>query len=87
MRLNSVLPVAALRDYVRSFQQRKAKPGAATVIYPITARPDQFLEFYFKDRYVVHSYESGVRALRTVIVGPCTHHGADLGRGLINAQP
>ena len=80
MRLNSVPPVAALRDYVRSFQQREAKPGVATVIYPITARPDQFLEFYFKDRYVVHAYESGVRDLapRTVIVGPCTHHGADL---------
>jgi AraC-like DNA-binding protein len=80
MRLNSVLPVAALRNCVRSFQQREAKPGAATIIYPITARPDQILEFYFKERYIVHSYESGVRDLapRAVIVGPCTHHGADL---------
>jgi AraC-like DNA-binding protein len=80
MRLNSVLPVVALRDYVRSFQQREAQPGAATIIYPITARPDQILEFYFEQRYIVHSYESGVRDLapRAVIVGPCTHHGADL---------
>ena len=80
MRLNLVLPVAALCDYVRSFQQREADPGAATVIYPITARPDQILEFYFKERYIVHSCASGIRDLApgAVIVGPCTHHGADL---------
>ena len=80
MRLNSVLPAAALRDYVRSFQQREAQPGAATIIYPISPRPYQTLEFYFEERYIVHPDQFGVRDLapRAVIVGPCTHHGADL---------
>jgi AraC-like DNA-binding protein len=80
MRLNSVPPVAALRDYVRSFQQREAQIDAGAVVYPITARPDQILEFYLKERYLVHLYESGTRDLapRAVIVGPCTYRGADL---------
>jgi AraC-like DNA-binding protein len=80
LELGTVTPVAALFDYVRYFQQRKANVDAAPVIYPIAARPEQILEFYLEERYLVHSHEAGTRELtpRAVIVGPCTYRRVDL---------
>lgn len=46
MKLTSAAPVVALRDHVRYFQQREAYVGGAAVTYPISARPEQFVEFY-----------------------------------------
>ena len=80
MKLRSISPITVLRNYVRSFQQREAQLDATTLIYPITARPDQFLEFYLEQRYVIVPRESRQRELapRAVVVGPCTHRSADL---------
>lgn len=80
MQLCSASPVAALYDYVRCFQQREADIGNAAITFPIAARPDQFLEFYLKQRYIVRSCETGTReaAPRTVVVGPCTYRRVEL---------
>jgi AraC-like DNA-binding protein len=80
MKLTSARPVAPLRDYVRYFQQREALIDAGALIYPIAARPEQILEFYLADRYLVHSCDSGIRELapRTVVVGPFTYRRAEL---------
>jgi AraC-like DNA-binding protein len=80
MKLTSAQPVAPLRDYVRYFQQREALIDAGAVIYPIAARPQQILEFYLADRYLVRSCRSGTRELasRAVVVGPFIHRRAEL---------
>ena len=80
MRRITANPVAALRDYVRHFQQRQAEVGPPAIVYPIAARPEQFLEFYLRDPYVVRSCESGLQevAPRAVVVGPCTYRRVEL---------
>jgi AraC-like DNA-binding protein len=80
MKLDCASPVATLRDYVRSFQQREAHIAGAAVVYPIAARPEQILEFYLQERYLVRVCESGAQDLApsAVIVGPCTFRRADL---------
>jgi hypothetical protein len=80
MQPSSACPVAALRPYVRWFEQRVAELKHGELIYPIAARPDQFLEFYFEERYLIHSHDSGARELapRSVVVGPSTYRRVDL---------
>ena len=80
MQLSLASPVVALRNYVRCFQQREAHVGKATIIFPKAARPEQFLEFYLKQRYVVHTCETGMRdfAPGAVVVGPCTFRRVEL---------
>jgi len=80
MQLSLASPVAALRNYVRCFQQREAYVGESTIIFPIAARPEQFLEFYLKQRYLVHSCETSMRDLApaAVVVGPCTYRRVEL---------
>lgn len=60
-----------LRSVVLSFAERRAVLGARVVTAPLPARPDQFIEFYLKDRYAV-SHDEGAANLapETVIVGP-----------------
>ena len=50
------------------------------VVYPIAARPDQILEFYLEDRYVVRHGEVGAQEIvpRAVVVGPRTRLSAEL---------
>jgi len=80
MKLASAHPVAPLHDYVRNFQQREALIGAGAVLYPIAARPEQILEFYLADRYLIRSCDSGRPDLapRIVVVGPFTCRRVDL---------
>lgn len=80
MQLRSVYPVTALRDFVRFFRQREAHVAGAAIVYPIAARPEQFLEFYLKQRYLVRICETGICDLapRAVVVGPCTYRRAEL---------
>jgi AraC-like DNA-binding protein len=65
---------------VRCFQQRRAKIRDTPIVCPITARTDQFLEFYLQGRYVVRFAEAGRQELapRAVVVGPSTRRLADL---------
>ena len=80
MKLEQASPPPPLRDHVRCFQQRRAKIGDTPIVYPITARTDQFLEFYLQGRYVVRFGEAGRQELapRAVVVGPSTRRLADL---------
>ena len=80
MQLDRASPAAALRNCVRCFEQRKASIGGAAVVYPLAARPDMFLEFYLRQRYLVRERQSGVYDLApcSVVVGPCTYRRAEL---------
>src|SRR5579863_1073351 len=80
MRPDRLAPVAALRDYVRCFQQRDACVVGAAVVYPVAARPEQILEFYLQDRYLVRVSPSGTQDLapRAVAVGPRTCANVEL---------
>lgn len=76
----AVSPVPPLRDFVRDFQQRQADVGRGAIVYPIAARPEQFLEFYLREPYLVRSCEFGLQevAPRAVVVGPCTYRRVEL---------
>jgi AraC-like DNA-binding protein len=80
MNLSTACPIPALHLYVRCFEQREARLEHGEVIYPITARPEQFLEFYLQERYLIHSHHSGTRepAPPSVVVGPSTYRRVDL---------
>jgi AraC-like DNA-binding protein len=80
MKLYRASPAVALRDCVRCFEQRKASIAGASVVYPLAARPDLFLEFYFRQRYLVRDCRSGAHDLtpRSVVVGPCSYRRAEL---------
>jgi AraC-like DNA-binding protein len=80
MTLDRAAPVAALRDYVRCFQQRDACVAGAAVVYPIAARPEHILEFYLQDRYLVRARPSGAQDLapRAAVIGPRTHATVEL---------
>jgi hypothetical protein len=61
MKLNRAYPVAALHDYVRRSGQREADIQGAAVAYSIAARPDQILEFYLRQPYMVRDCKSGTQ--------------------------
>ena len=80
MHLEQASPAPQLRDYVRYFQQRRADIRGAPTVYPIAARPDQFLELYLQDPYMVRIGEGAAPEIvsRSVVVGPCTRPRAQL---------
>lgn len=80
MKPQCAVPIAALCDCVRCFEQREADLVAAPVVYPIAARPELALEFYFGERYAVRLCASGEeeRVPSVALVGPCTYRRADL---------
>jgi AraC-like DNA-binding protein len=80
MHLEQASPAPQLRDYVRCFQQRRAHIRGAATVYPIAARPDQFLEFYLQDPYIVRIRDAAAPQVvpRSVVVGPCTRPRAQL---------
>jgi AraC-like DNA-binding protein len=79
MKLNTAAPVMALRDNVRLFEQREADIEG-DVVFPVAARPHQFLEFYLQGKYFVESCDSHARDVvpRAVVVGPSTYRRVDL---------
>jgi AraC-like DNA-binding protein len=80
MNLEQASPAPQLRDYVRCFQQRRAHILGAAAAYPIAARPDQFLEFYLQDPYIVRLGDAAAPEIvpHSVVVGPCTQLRAQL---------
>jgi AraC-like DNA-binding protein len=80
MNLEQAAPAPALRDCVGCFQQRRAHIPGAGAVYPIAARPDQFLEFYLQDPYIVRIGNAAAPEVvpRSVVVGPCTQPRAQL---------
>ena len=79
MKLSTALPVNALRDCVLGFEQREADIES-NVVFPIAARPHQFLEFYLQGKYLVESCDSRARDVvpQAVVVGPSTYRSVDL---------
>jgi AraC-like DNA-binding protein len=45
IRIHELLPSALLRDYVRSYHYAEMRLGEATLVKPLTARPEQMLQF------------------------------------------
>jgi methylphosphotriester-DNA--protein-cysteine methyltransferase len=80
MNLEQASPAPQLRDCVRCFQQRRAHILGAAAAYPIAARPDQFLEFYLRDPYIVRRRDAAAPEIvpHSVVVGPCTQLRAQL---------
>jgi len=74
------LPCAPLAPFVRYFQDRRGSTRHAPIRYPIAARPEQFVEFYMRDRQeiVACGHGRGTRSPSLVLVGPQCGPGADL---------
>ena len=79
MKLSTAPPITALLDYVRGFEQREAAVES-NVVFPIAARPYQFLELYLQGKYLVESCDSHTRDVvpQAVVVGPSTYRSVDL---------
>lgn len=73
-------PCAALRPYVLSFELRDDRLGEAGIFNPLPARTDCFLQFHFKQPYLVVSTATGEvhRAPTRVLVGPHAVRREDL---------
>lgn len=80
MTLDEAVPTFALRECVRCYQQRRARISDGWVVFPVPARPEQFLEFYLKGRYFVRPSGSGSDETvpRAVAVGPRTGPSVEL---------
>ena len=80
MNLEASLSRARTTDCVRCFQQRRANIRGTAAAYPIAARPDQFLEFYLQDPYIVRRRDAAAPEIvpHSVVVGPCTQLRAQL---------
>ena len=80
MTLDETSPTLVLRECVRCYQRRRARISGAPVVFPVAARPEQFLEFYLKDRYFVRPSSSGSDEMvpRAVAVGPRTGPSVEL---------
>jgi AraC-like DNA-binding protein len=80
MKVDRAFPPPALGEYVRCFEQRRARLDDAGVVFPIAARIEQFLEFYLEERCLACDRESGAVDLapRSVVVGPIVDRRLDL---------
>lgn len=73
-------PHRALSSVVTHFSQRLGQFAEMSVLRPLHARPNQFLEFYLVDPYQVEEEGKGFApAPQTVLVGPCLTPGKRLG--------
>ncbi|MCZ8207602.1 MAG: helix-turn-helix domain-containing protein [Aquidulcibacter sp.] len=69
-----------MRSLVASFGERRADFKSINVIRALNARPDQFIEFYFREPYLVREKGTGFSATPTsVLVGVTSAPGKDLG--------
>ena len=80
IQIRQVSPHPSLRRIVASFGERRADFKSIHVIRALNARPDQFIEFYFREPYLVREKGSGFSATPTsVLVGVTSAPGKDLG--------
>jgi len=69
-----------LRSVVRGFTERRAHLLGAPQVKPLLARPDQFLEFYLREPYLVRLKEGRFEAAPpSVLVGPTLSPVKELG--------
>lgn len=73
-------PCAALAPFVRYFQNRHGSILHAPIGYPIAARPEQFVEFYLRDRHEIVAADGRRRdrSPAVVLVGPQCVNGGEL---------
>lgn len=71
MDLRRTAPHPALRDIVRSFEERRASLGPHTLSFPLTARPHQIIDIYLGDPLRLRLDGGSLEtAPDTVVVGP-----------------
>ena len=80
IQIRQVSPHPSLRSIVASFGERRADFKSINVIRALNARPDQFIEFYFREPYLVREKGAEFSATPTsVLVGVTSAPGKDLG--------
>ncbi|WP_395777119.1 helix-turn-helix domain-containing protein [Aquidulcibacter sp.] len=80
IQIRQVSPHPSLRRIVVSFGERRADFKSINVIRALNARPDQFIEFYFREPYLVRENGAGFSATpASVLVGVTSVPGKDLG--------
>jgi AraC-like DNA-binding protein len=63
-------PAAALAPFVRTYEERNSEIFGDQMLRPLTAKPEQFLEFYLRDRYCVRAPDGTLSAApRANVVG------------------
>jgi len=77
MDVRRALPHPHIRAVVRSFEERRLEPGAATLTWPVPARAHLILNIHLAESYRVR-IDGGplARTPETGIVGPQTHRRA-----------
>jgi len=77
MDIRRASPHPRLRAVVRSFEERRLEPGAATLTWPVAARPHLILNIHLADAYRVRIDGGSLgRTPETGIVGPQTYRRA-----------
>jgi len=72
-------PHPALRGIVRSFEERRLNLGSASMIWPVTPRPDQIIDIYLRDPFRVRFDGGSFRPTpEIIVVGPQTYRRAEL---------
>lgn len=75
-----LLPSPPLREYVRSYHYTEMHLGSTSLFKPLTARPEQMMQFAVRQRFTVVDHRSGVTAGApdVVLVGRQTRRNLDL---------
>ncbi|MGI4878209.1 MAG: helix-turn-helix domain-containing protein [Janthinobacterium lividum] len=77
--LRRLPPAAALAPFVRTYEERNSEISGDRMLRPLTAKPEQFLEFYLRDRYCVRAPDGTFSvAPRANVVGVHTRPGGHL---------
>lgn len=78
--VTELFPSPPLREYVRSFHYTRMSLGAETLLKPLTARPEQMMQFSLRDPFTVIDHSSGAKAAApdVVVVGRQTRRNLDL---------
>lgn len=75
-----ILPSRPLAEYVRFYQYSETNAGNATLFKPLPGRPEQSIQFSFRDAYVVRDRMSGKeeKAPPTIVQGRQTKRYIDV---------
>jgi AraC-like DNA-binding protein len=78
--VQEALPSPLLQPYVRFYQFSETRPGTSPLYKPLPARPDQCLQFSFRQPYIVINRASGTMAEAPpiVVTGRHTQRHTDL---------
>src|SRR3954447_13306590 len=78
--VSEIRPLLPLCDYVRSYHYTQMHLGAAPISKPMTARPQQMMQFALRERFTVVDRVSGAatQAPGVVVVGRQTRRNLDL---------